>query len=433
MSARPHQSPVQPLDLSKWRQAPNCAIAMGLALALAGALINLKQFGYSWLLAFMFFLSLTLGALFLVLMHHLFDAGWSVPIRRTCEHVACLASPWLAVFFLPIALLASRLYPWMGPELQAAPDHALHAKWPLFTKPAFFLVAIFCFVAWYLISSHLRKWSLKQDETGSARCTHAMRRWSAVGIFLFALTLSLAAILWMKALEHQWFSTMYGVYYFAGSVWLTLATVYALTRTLERVGVLRGILHEHQYYFLGSLFFAFTVFYAYIHFSQYFIIWNANVPEETFYYTLRERGSWYGVSLVLIFGHFFLPFLALLRIDAKHHFPLMAFFAGWAWLMHYLDLSFNIMPTLHPEGFPFAWVWLDLGCLALIGGVLTKVFLKHFRAHAPYPCKDPRLGEALGQYHPKPRLISGGELGETETIEEQIEGLPGSEAKGGAR
>jgi hypothetical protein len=321
----------------------------------------------------------------------------------------------------------------MGPELQAAPDHALHAKWPLFTKPAFFLVAIFCFVAWYLISSHLRKWSLKQDETGSARCTHAMRRWSAVGIFLFALTLSLAAILWMKALEHQWFSTMYGVYYFAGSVWLTLATVYALTRTLERVGVLRGILHEHQYYFLGSLFFAFTVFYAYIHFSQYFIIWNANVPEETFYYTLRERGSWYGVSLVLIFGHFFLPFLALLRIDAKHHFPLMAFFAGWAWLMHYLDLSFNIMPTLHPEGFPFAWVWLDLGCLALIGGVLTKVFLKHFRAHAPYPCKDPRLGEALGQYHPKPRLISGGELGETETIEEQIEGLPGSEAKGGAR
>jgi hypothetical protein len=147
MSARPPSPPVPPLDVSKWRQAPNWAIAVGLVLAGAGALINLKQFGYSWLLAFMFCLSLTLGALFLVLVHHLFDAGWSVPIRRTCEHLACLASPWLAIFFIPIALLASRLYPWMGPELQAAPDHALQAKWPLFTKPAFYLVAAFCFVA----------------------------------------------------------------------------------------------------------------------------------------------------------------------------------------------------------------------------------------------------------------------------------------------
>jgi hypothetical protein len=260
-----------------------------------------------------------------------------------------------------------------------------------------------------------------------------MRRWSAVGIFVFAFTLTFGAIFWMKALVHQWFSTMYGVYYFAGSVWLTLATVYVLTKALERTGTLRGILHEHQYYFLGSLFFAFTVFYAYIHFSQYFIIWNANVPEETFYYKLREQGSWYGVSMIIIFGHFFLPFLGLLRIDVKHYFPAMAFFAVWAWLMHYLDLAFNIMPVPHPEGFPFRWVWLDVGCLALMGGILAKVFLRDLRAHAPYPQKDPRLAEALGHYHPKPRLISGGELGETEEIEDQIGGLPDPEARGGAK
>jgi len=124
MSARPLSSAAQPLDLSRWRRAPTWAIATGVVLAGAGALINLKQFGYSWLLAFMFFLSLTLGALFLVLMHHLFDAGWSVPIRRSCEHLACLASPGLAVFFIPIALLAARLYPWMGPAQQAAPPGA---------------------------------------------------------------------------------------------------------------------------------------------------------------------------------------------------------------------------------------------------------------------------------------------------------------------
>src|SRR5207237_7718672 len=111
------------------------------------------------------------------------------------------------------------------------------------------------------------------------------------GLWLFSFTRTLAAIMWMKALQHQWFSTMYGVYYFAGSVWMTLATAYIITMILDRQGVLTEVLHEHQYYFLGSLLFAFTVFYAYIHFSQYFIIWNGNMPHETYWYVLRERGS----------------------------------------------------------------------------------------------------------------------------------------------
>src|SRR5258708_15719476 len=144
-----------------------------------------------------------------------------------------------------------------------------------------------------------------------------------MGIFLFALTLTIAAVMWMKALQYEWFSTMYGVYYFAGSVWTTLATAYVITMILDRQGVLSDALHEHQYYFLGSLMFAFTVFYAYVSFSQYFIIWNGNMPEETFWFRLREQGTWFWVSMVIIFGHFFGPFLALLRIDVKSKFALM--------------------------------------------------------------------------------------------------------------
>jgi hypothetical protein len=116
---------------------------------------------------------------------------------------------------------------------------------------------------------------------------------------------------------------MYAVYYFAGSAWLTIATVYVITMTLDRLGVLREVLHNHQYYFLGSLLFAFTVFYAYIHFAQYFIIRNANLPEEAFWYVIREKGTWFWVGMVIIFGNFFLPFLALLRIDVKSVFPFM--------------------------------------------------------------------------------------------------------------
>src|SRR5439155_6972226 len=137
------------------------------------------------------------------------------------------------------------------------------------------------------------------------------------------VTLTLDAIMWVKALTHEWYSTMYGVYYFAESVWVTLGVVFVIMMILNRQRIITKVLHEHQYYFLGSLLFAFTVFYAYIHFSQYFIIWNGNMPEETFWYVVRERGTWFWVGIVIIFGHFFIPFLALLRIDVKNVFSYM--------------------------------------------------------------------------------------------------------------
>jgi hypothetical protein len=405
-----------PLDLSGWRKVPGLLMAAGGLIAVIGAAVDLREFGYAWLLAFMFFLSLALGGLFLVLVHHLFDAGWSVPTRRFCEHIATLLFPWMALLFVPIALLAPKLYEWMGPRLQDHPDHALHAKEPLFTYPGFYLVSAACFGVWWLLSNRLRFWSLRQDETGAAQCTYKLRFYSGWGIFAFGVTLTFGAILWMKALQHQWFSTMYGVYYFAGSVWLTLATVYVITLILDRQRILTDVLHEHQFYFLGSLLFAFTVFYAYIHFSQYFIIWNGNLPEETFWYVARERGTWWWIGMVIIFGHFFLPFLALLRIDVKHTFPVMIPLCLWAWLMHFVDLSFNILPVPHPEGFPIQWIWLPLGCLAFMGGLLSRVFLKKFAGAPPFPQKDPRLMEAMGLFHPVPTQISGGELDQTDDM-----------------
>ena len=386
------------LDLSKWRPVPARLMIVGGALALIGFLVpSLRhQFAFSWLLSFMFFLSLCLGGWFLVLVHHLFDASWSVPIRRVNENLACQVR-WLAPLFLPIALFAPSMYPWMEMSANHTPDHALHAKEALFNFPMFYLVSIFCFVVWWFFTTKLRYWSVEQDRTGSAECTHKMRKLAYFGIFSFAITLTLAVILWVKSLQHQWFSTMYGVYFFSASVWLTVATVYVLTLVLKRHGPLREVVHETQFYFLGSLLFAFTVFYAYIHFSQYFIIWNANIPEETFWYALREKGSWWDIGMIIIFGHFFLPFLMLLRIDVKLSW-LMIPLGIWAWLMHFIDLSFNIMPILHPDGFVLHW--LDLACFAFMCGFLTQRFLKDFAAYPAYPLKDPRLAEAMGIYVP---------------------------------
>lgn len=403
-----------PLDLSKWRKVPTLLLVGGGAVALLGFLVNRHQFAFSWLVAYMFCLSICLGALFLVLAHHLFDAGWSVPIRRFCEHLASMLFPWMLLLWIPIGVFAKTLYVWM--TRNPATDHALHAKLPLFTVKGFYIVSGVCFLIWWVLTRGLRSWSLKQDEVGGALPTYKMRLYSYWGIFAFAVTLTLAVIMWMKGMQYEWFSTMYGVYYFAGSVWMTLGLVYVITMVLQRQNILTDVLHEHQFYFIGSLMFAFTVFYAYIHFAQYFIIWNANIPEETFWYIARENGTWFYIGMIIIFGHFFMPFLGLLRIDLKSVFPYMAAVATWGWCMHYFDMTFNVMPVAHPNGFPWQWMWMDLGCLAFMLGVLAKVFLAKFASAAPYPLKDPRLIEAMGHYHPVPTQISGGELDETDDM-----------------
>ncbi len=392
-----------PLDLSKWRNVPNVLMILGGIGAIAGCFRDSHQLGFSWLLAFMFFLSICLGALGLVILHHLFDAGWSVPIRRVCEQLACL-SKWMIVLFIPIAILAPRMYEWMVKLNEHAPDLSTKVKYPLFTMPGFYIVSAICLMSWWLLSNRLRYWSLKQDETGGVDCTRQMRRYAAVGIFIYALTLTLGAIMWVKALQQEWFSTMYGVYFFAGSMWIALATVYLLTLLLQRQGPLKGLVHEKTYYFIGSLLFAFTVFYAYVTFGQYFIIWNANMPEETFWYVLREKGTWWYLGLVIIFGKFFLPFLLLLRIDFKLKLAVMGPLIAWAWLMQFTDLSFNIVPVIHPENFKLHW--MDIACMMFMGGLLTKLLVKQLYSAPIVPQKDPRFAESQ-EIYVEPASLAG--------------------------
>jgi hypothetical protein len=408
MSSDTNNAPEPKLDLANWANLPNKLMLSGIIL-LIGLIFTPEKFGYTYLTGFMFFLSLTLGSMFLVILHHLFDAYWMVPIRRFLEHIACL-TPWLGVLFLPILIFMAfehvDIYPWMSADPET--DHALHVKKVMFNKGVFYVVSILLFAVWWWLSNSLRSHSLAQDESGSAACTHVLRRRAAAGIFIFAVTLTLGVIYWMKSLEYQWFSTMYGVYYFAGSVWTTLATTYLLAAILKRTGHLAPVIRETTFKDIGTLFFAFTVFYAYIHFSQYFLIWNAAIPEETFWYVKRENGIWWSVGMLIIFGHFFLPFLSLLRIDIKKNISLSLYYslilAGWAWLMHYADMTYNIMPVPYPkgtlggEGYGLWDFVLSISALAFMGGFLAKVFLRNFISHPPYPQKDPRIAEAMGVY-----------------------------------
>lgn len=399
MASQNTSSLSETLDLSRWKKIPTYAVIAGVVFLILGLVVEgrhgtetlLKNFGFSWLTGFMFFLSLAMGGLFLTMAHHLFDASWSVPIRRYCEHLACLVLP-LAVLFIPVAVLAKKMYPWMT----MTPDHALHAKHALLNTDTLFSwytrIPMY-FIIWIALAFLLRKYSVAQDKDGAAHWTFKMRLASYLGIFLFAISLTFAVIDWVKSLSHQWYSTMYGVCYFAGSVWLTIATVYVIGIVLKRTGPLKDVLFPTHFYYIGSLTFAFTVFYAYVHFSQYFIQWNANLPEEIFWFKLREVGTWWWVGMVIIFGHFFVPFLTLLRIDFKLKLVIMLPVAIWAWLMHYTDMCYNILPTLRPANFSLHW--MDIGAFLIMGGILSTLFIRSLGTTAAYPLRDPRLKESL--------------------------------------
>ena len=447
------------LKLPEWAgKIPLILLIAGAVLALIGVSLNFSHFAHAWLVSFMFYLSICLGAFFVVLLHYLFDSYWIVSIRRVAEHLACLL-PLMVVLFVPIAIWSGMefvkpekdavhhqakqeqkvdevtekaasvtgneaskpkndtledahsqagehaFYQWMQSEKEfnktdKTHDHAWYAKKGYLSKGFWTVRWILCFAIWGFFTWMLRKYSLEQDKTGSADCTRKCRVLAAVDIFVFAATLTIAAIDWMKGLEHQWFSTMYGVYYFAGSVWTSLITIYIITLFLKKTGPLKDIVRESTLKDNATLFFAFTVFYAYIHFSQYFLIWNAAIPEETFWYVKREDGPWWNVGMLIIFGHFFVPFLMLLRIDVKTRPEVMITVAVLAWFLHFCDMSYNIMPLIHRFGGWMQNIWIDLGCFALMGGALSMVFIYFFKQHPPYPQKDPRIAETMGVYVP---------------------------------
>lgn len=392
-----------PLDLSGWRKAPSVFMVIGGILSVIGLVWRPQEFGYAWLAAFMFFLMLALGGLFFSIIHHLTDAGWSVATRRFCEHIGSLLFPWLAILFVPVILLAPKIYNWLS--LNPADDRALSAKLPLFTLPGFIVISAVFFGIWWLLTARINYWSLRQDVTGDALCTRKMRFHSGWGILAFAATVTVAPTIWMQSLQYQWSSTIYGLYMFASCGWLALATIYIITAILQRQRVLTGVLHDNQFYFIGVLFFAFTLLEAYFEFAQYFVIWNGNVPDETFWYLMREHGSWWCMNMILIFGHFFVPFILLLPAKVKMNFKVMVPVCLWAWLMAYADIAFNIFPVLHPKGYPFHWLWLQFGCFLFMAGFLGQAFLKKFLRHPPYPQRDPRILEAMGAAHGPPEEL----------------------------
>lgn len=366
--------------------------AAGLALGLALRGGDPRQFLFSWLVAFSFCLSIALGCLYFVLIHSATQGGWGVVVRRLAENAAGTL-PAFALLFLPLALGLTQLYPWSRPELVAR-DHLLQWKQPYLNAPFFHLRAAFFLAVWSGLAWWFLALSRRQDAQPDLALAARLRRFSGPALIPLALTHHLASVDWLMSLDPHWYSTMFGVYCFSGALVAAFAFVTLVTVALQRGGLLREAVTEEHYHDLGKLLFAFTVFWAYIGFSQYFLIWYANLPEETLWFRHRLEGGWQAATLALAVGHFVVPFFFLMPRAVKRRPAALAAGAAWMLLMHLVDVHWLVMPALHPHGARPGLT--DLAALAAVGGVFVGTFGWLLRRHALLPTGDPRLGESLG-------------------------------------
>ncbi len=387
------------LDKLAWRVSRAAALVGLLALA-ASVLVGLLQgawlqFFRSYLVNFCFFLSLALGALFFVLLQHLTRAGWSVVVRRLAEIIAATL-PVLVVLFIPLVLGMHHVYHWTHADA-VAHDELLRGKRAYLNVPFWVGRCLAYFAVWVGLARYLLRRSLEQDATGDVRLTLRMQRISGPAMVLFGLTLTFASFDLLMSLDPHWFSTIFGVYYFSGSAMGFFALLVVAALVVQRAGRLKDSITPEHYHDLGKLVFAFVVFWAYIAFSQYMLIWYANIPEETSWYLSRQTGHWAQLSLVaLVGGHFIVPFLALLSRYPKRRSAVLLVGAVWVLLMHWIDLYWLATPSaLAATAGRVPLNLLDGTCFVGIGGLFVAAAAAQMRQCAMLPVRDPRLSESL--------------------------------------
>lgn len=378
----------------KWTGIFGVVGLLGMAGAAAGFMSNREQFLFSYLTAFMFGLSLALGAMFFTVLQHLAGAHWSVVLRRIPETLMANL-PVLLVLLLPVLVGvfgSPHIYHWADSEAVAA-DAVMSAKSGYLNTNFFMIRMVVYFGLWLLIANFFYKNSVALDSNGDASFIQKMRKWSAPSMLAFGLTQTFASFDLLMSLDPHWFSTIFGVYFFAGSIVATFSLIALVALMFRSAGLLSDLITPEHYHDLGKLMFGFTVFWTYIAFSQYFLIWYANLPEETLWFLHRWEGSWKGVSLLLLFGRFVMPFAIIMSKHVKRTLPVLGIMAFWMVGMQYLDLYWVVMPTLHKEGLSLHW--LDIACLLGVVGVLGAMTVRRFASQSLVPVQDPLIERSM--------------------------------------
>ena len=381
------------------RRAWLVPLLLGAALLVMSALggwQNPDDFFFAYLTGWAFLLTTALGGLLFLIFHHLTRASWSIVVNRINESLVW-AFPLLFILGLPLLLGMPDLYHWTHAELYDpnSPhyDAILDGKRAYLNFDFWAARLVVYFLVWTLISYRLYTFSVQQDVNPDPEILSKLRSTSAWGLPLTAVTLAFASYDILMSLDPHWFSTIFGVYFFAGGILSAVSTIALVALILQRTGgLLDGVITPEHYQDLGKYMFGFTVFWAYIAFSQYMLYWYGGIPEETVWFQHRLQHGWQWHSGFLVLFHFIVPFLVLLARAPKRSYLVMGVMSVWLIGMHWFDIHWIALPVLRDSG---GFHWLDFTCWLGLTGIFAGVLMYRLQRHSLVPQNHPYLGESL--------------------------------------
>ena len=373
---------------------PRKALILGIVLVAVSAvflILNPGQFLQSYLIAFLYCLGPALGSLAILMLHQLTGGRWGASVRRPLES-ATLTLPMMIIFFIPVLIGTPYLYVWMDQNVLQK-DVILQHKHLYLNFPFFVLRAAIYFALWNGLAFLFHRLSMAEDENRTPELESRFQRISGLGLLLYGLTATFAAIDWIMSLEPHWYSTIYGLLILTGQVLSGFAFVIAVTILLGKIEPFSRVYSPELLHDLGNLLLAFVMLWAYLSFSQLLIIWSGNLPEEIPWYVHRLQTGWQTVGILLLLFHFALPFVLLLsRFVKKGARTLMGVAIGIL-VMRWVDLVWLIGPEFHPKSFyihPLDLI-LPLGLLA----IWISIYMNQLQKYPIIPVHDPNLAEVL--------------------------------------
>lgn len=365
--------------------------ALGLLGFVVGFIKNPERLWTSYLTAFFYVSCFALGGLFFAMIQHVVKAGWSSGIRRLAEGLTA---------FLPVVLIGSlllllgvgKLYTWADAEFVAS--NYLVAKKVAYLNVPFLAIRLLIFGIAALVFAKLMVGnSLKQDQTGDHNLTVQNTKWGVMYAAIFAITFTLFSFDLLMSLLPTWFSTIFGIYTFSGLFQSTIALLILLMIYVKKKGLVSGYFGVDHLHDMGKFLKGFTVFWAYIAFSQFMLIWYANIPEETEFYLMRAQGGWMTISMSLLVLKFIVPFLALLPRGAKRNEGHLTLVCILILVMQYVDIYWLVYPNFYQNQVTFGFY--EVALLAGFVGLFMLMVMKFFQKHSLVAVRDPRLHESI--------------------------------------
>ncbi|MGH9217667.1 MAG: hypothetical protein ACRD1W_00090 [Vicinamibacterales bacterium] len=365
---------------------------LGVVLAIVGFFMSpIDRFYQAYLVAYTFWMGVILGSMALLMVQHLSGGVWGIVLRRPFE-AAVRTLPFMTILFLPIVLGMHSLYEWSH-EGVTETDPIIAAKALYLNTPFFLARQVIYFAIWNLIGFLLTKWSHEHDRTGDPALLGKLSTLSGAGLVIYFLTVTFAMVDWTMSVNPHWFSTIWGMLYIGGQGLSAFAFGIVVLVMLARVAPLNRVLTSHHFHDLGKLLFAFLMLWAYLQFSQFLIIWSANIPEEIPHYLNRWENSWKYLSIFIVVGHFMVPYALLLSRDLKRNYGKLQIIAAWILFARIADYWWHVAPELHKEGLTISL--LDVGLPLALGGIFISLFVAQLGGRSLLPVNDPQLDKAL--------------------------------------